>query len=310
MACTSKAFKADGTELESADKGNFEVANGGEEVCDETVKLIAADKSTRNNYLLTEHAYTVAAAYDALNPTFNSRVTIVKTKRGVTLDLLKYVWNYSDFRTVYEAGGEYEGSEREFTLKVTESTLPQDITPENIVTYWNQGGSAVVKAVELDAEGKPTETVDDNVKVVPVAYDADEGYTLRVSGYTFGKRYAVEASSEFENVQVTIAFEAEFVALPEKIEVTLPAATLAYDATEELFVAEDTSVVGELFEQVKDHFTDAAELATSLMEARPTVRTHSIRLSAATGRWRRTTGSSTVRILRRSPASPWPTTAR
>ncbi len=140
------------------------------------------------------------------------------------------------------------------------------------------------------------------------------GYTLRVSGYTFGKRYAVEASSEFENVQVTIAFEAEFVALPEKIEVTLPAATLAYDATEELFVAEDTSVVGELFEQVKDHFTDAAELATSLtrptMEARPTVRTHSIRLSAATGRWRRTTGSSTVRILRRSPASPWPTTAR
>lgn len=64
---------------------------GGEEVCDETVKLIAADKSTRNNYLLTEHAYTVAAAYDALNPTFNSRVTIVKTKRGVTLDLLKYV---------------------------------------------------------------------------------------------------------------------------------------------------------------------------------------------------------------------------
>lgn len=264
VACTSKAFKADGTELESADKGNFEVANGGEEVCDETVKLIAADKSTRNNYLLTEHAYTVAAAYDALNPTFNSRVTIVKTKRGVTLDLLKYVWNYSDFRTVYEAGGEYEGSEREFTLKVTESTLPQDITPENIVTYWNQGGSAVVKAVELDAEGKPTETVDDNVKVVPVAYDADEGYTLRVSGYTFGKRYAVEASSEFENVQVTIAFEAEFVALPEKIEVTLPAATLAYDATEELFVAEDTSVVGELFEQVKDHFTDAAELATSL----------------------------------------------
>ena len=97
-----------------------------------------------------------------------------------------------------------------------------------------------------------------------MAYDADEGYTLRVSGYTFGKRYAVEASSEFENVQVTIAFEAEFVALPEKIEVTLPAATLAYDATEELFVAEDTSVVGELFEQVKDHFTDAAELATSL----------------------------------------------
>lgn len=82
------------------------------------------------------------------------------------------------------------------------------------MTYWNQGGSAVVKAVELDAEGKPTETVDDNVKVVPVAYDADEGYTLRVSGYTFGKRYAVEASSEFENVQVTIAFEAEFVALP------------------------------------------------------------------------------------------------
>lgn len=80
----------------------------------------------------------------------------------------------------------------------------------------------MVKAVELDAEGKPTETVDDNVKVVPVAYDADEGYTLRVSGYTFGKRYAVEASSEFENVQVTIAFEAEFVALPEKIEVTLP----------------------------------------------------------------------------------------
>ena len=155
VACTSKAFKADGTELESADKGNFEVANGGEEVCDETVKLIAADKSTRNNYLLTEHAYTVAAAYDALNPTFNSRVTIVKTKRGVTLDLLKYVWNYSDFRTVYEAGGEYEGAEREFTLKVTESTLPQDITPENIVTYWNQGGSAVVKAVELDAEGKP-----------------------------------------------------------------------------------------------------------------------------------------------------------
>ena len=69
-------------------------------------------------------------------------MTIVKTKRGVTLDLLKYVWNYSDFRTVYEAGGEYEGSEREFTLKVTESTLPQDITPENIVTYWNQGGSA------------------------------------------------------------------------------------------------------------------------------------------------------------------------
>ena len=123
---------------------------------------------------------------------------------------------------------------------------------------------AVRTAVELDAEGKPTETVDDNVKVVPVAYDADEGYTLRVSGYTFGKRYAVEASSEFENVQVTIAFEAEFVALPEKIEVTLPAATLAYDATEELFVAEDTSVVGELFEQVKDHFTDAAELATSL----------------------------------------------
>lgn len=102
------------------------------------------------------------------------------------------------------------------------------------MTYWNQGGSAVVKAVELDAEGKPTETVDDNVKVVPVAYDADEGYTLRVSGYTFGKRYAVEASSEFENVQVTIAFEAEFVALPEKIEVTLPDATLAYDATEEL----------------------------------------------------------------------------
>ena len=97
-----------------------------------------------------------------------------------------------------------------------------------------------------------------------MAYDADEGYTLRVSGYTFGKRYAVEASSEFENVQVTIAFEAEFVALPEKIEVTLPAATLAYDATEELFVAEDTSIVGELFEQVKDHFTDAAELATSL----------------------------------------------
>ena len=264
VACTSKAFKADGTELESADKGNFEVANGGEEVCDETVKLIAADKSTRNNYLLTEHAYTVAAAYDALNPTFNSRVTIVKTKRGVTLDLLKYVWNYSDFRTVYEAGGEYEGAEREFTLKVTESTLPQDITPENIVTYWNQGGSAVVKAVELDAEGKPTETVDDNVKVVPVAYDADEGYTLRVSGYTFGKRYAVEASSEFENVQVTIAFEAEFVALPEKIEVTLPDATLAYDATEELFVAEKNSVVDELFEQVKDHFTDAAELATSL----------------------------------------------
>ena len=29
-------------------------------------------------------------------------------------------------------------------------------------------------------------------------------------------------------------------------------------------MAEDTSVVDELFEQVKDHFTDAAELATSL----------------------------------------------
>jgi len=113
----------------------------------------------------------------------------------------------------------------------------------------------------LDAHGG---TPDDYRITVGYGYDADEGYTLRVSGYTFGKRYAVEASSEFENVQVTIAFEAEFVALPEKIEVTLPAATLAYDATEELFVAEDTSVVGELFEQVKDHFTDAAELATSL----------------------------------------------
>ena len=65
-------------------------------------------------------------------------------------------------------------------------------------------------------------------------------------------------------VQVSTACEAEFVALPEIIVVTLPDATLAYDATEELFVAEDTSIVGELFEQVKDHFTDAAELATSL----------------------------------------------
>lgn len=263
-ACTSEAFKADGTAFESVDKGNFEVTDAEADACGETVKLIAADKTTRNNYLITAHAYTVAAAYDALNPTFNSRVTIVKTKRGVTLDLLRYYWTYADFWTIYEAGGEYEGSEREFTLKVTESTLPQDITPENIVTYWNQGNSAVVKAVELDAEGKPTEIADDNVKVVPVAYAADKGYTLRISGYTFGKRYAVEASSEFENVQVTIAFTAEFVALPEKIDYTLPAATLAYDATEELFVAGKTALVDELYMQVKDHFADAAELATSL----------------------------------------------
>ncbi len=263
-ACASTAFKADGTAFESVDKGNFEVADAAADLCDETVRLIAVDKTTRNNYLLTEHAYTVAAAYSELNPTFNSRVTIVKTKRGVTLDLLKYYWTYSDFWTVYNTGGEYDGSEREFTLKVAASTLPADITGENIVTYWNAGGSAVVKAVELDADGKPTEAVDGNVNVIPVAYDAEKGYTLRVSGYTFGKSYAVEASSEFENIQVTLAFTAEFVALPEKIEYTLPAATLAYDATEELFVAEKSAVAEELYKQVKDHFADAAELASSL----------------------------------------------
>ncbi len=263
-ACTSEAFKADGTAFESVDKGNFEVTNAAADACDETVKLIAVDKTTRNNYLLTAHAYTIAAAYDKLNPTFNSRVTIVKTKRGVTLDLLQYYWTYSDFRAVYDAGGEYDGSEREFTLKVTASTLPADITGQNIVTYWNTGNSAVVKAVELDAEGNPTETVDENVTVIPVAYDAEKGYTLRVSGYTFGKSYAVAASSEFENIQVMIEFKAEFVALPEKIDYTLPSATLAYDTTEELFVAERTALGDELYKQVKNHFTDAAELASSL----------------------------------------------
>ena len=90
-----KAFKADGTELESADKEQLRgCERRGGSLRTETVKLIAADKSTPQQLPAHRARLYGRCRRCASNPT-NSRVTIVKTKRGVTLDLLSCVWNYS-----------------------------------------------------------------------------------------------------------------------------------------------------------------------------------------------------------------------